>query len=297
MTDASLNTARICDTTFAWLDSSKYVFLGDGRLDPDLFGLASQSWVFLDEALDGLRLSEQAEEWASRMLMIYYASRIHGASAAATMAIAHRLGREAIILSRCQYEYFVKMLYYDHYHDEAASVMQLLRSYAYRFAESVGLNVRHDLSENAVQKLEELSKAAYRGNFRAIVDSLKADPLFAESAQGGNPFAIGFLKNAESVFTTHWTYGSSVLHAGAEDMANVLIRRPDNHWDINVDSRMKGPNKTVLDVTQRCFSTIGLLRWRFDLGFDERHIQWAEFFGTVADSHIDEPTDIKSMHD
>jgi hypothetical protein len=297
MTDSSLDSAQTCDTTFEWRDSSKYVFLGDGRLDPDLFDLASQSWAFLDETLDGLRLNEQADDWASRMLMIYYATRIHGASAAATMAIAHRLGREAIILSRCQYEYFVKMLYYDHYHDEAARVMQLLHSYAFRFAESVGLNVRGNLSEGAVQKLEELSKAAYRGNFRAIVDSLKADALFADSAQDENPFAIGFLKNAESMFKTHWTYGSSVLHAGAEDMANVLISRPDNRWDINVDSRMKAPNKTVLDVTQRCFSAIGLLRWRFGLGFDDRHIQWAKCFGAVADNHVAEPTDIKSMHD
>jgi hypothetical protein len=229
--------------------------------------------------------------------MIYYATRIYGASAAATMAIAHRLGREAIILSRCPYEYFVKMLYYDHYHHEAAKVMSLLRSYAYRFAESLGLDARRDLSEDAVQKLEELSKAAYRGNLRLIVDSLKADPLFAKSAEDGNPFAIGFLRNADSMFKTHWTYGSSVLHAGAEDMANVLIRRPDNHWDINVDSRMKAPNKTVLDVTQRCFSTTGLLRWRFELGFDDRHIQWATRVGAVADRHLDEPTDTRSMHD
>lgn len=204
-----------CETAFVWQGDQHFVFYGDNRLDPKLFGLATQSWGFLDDVLNGLRLDEQSEEWASRMLMIYYATRIHGASAAATMAVAHRLGREAIILSRCQYEYFIKMLYYDHYHDHAANVMKLLSSYAFRFAESLGFDVRSDLSEDIILKLEELSKAAYRGNFRLIVDSLKAARRFGDSAQDGNPFAIGLLKNAESMFRTHWTYGSSVLHAGA----------------------------------------------------------------------------------
>lgn len=80
-------------------------------------------------------------------------------------------------------------------------------------------------------------------------------------------------------------------------MSNILIRRPDNHWDITVDSRMKAPNKTVMDITQRCFSAIGLLRWRFDLDFEERHIQWATRFGAVADRHVDEPADTRSIHD
>jgi|HubBroStandDraft_4_1064222.scaffolds.fasta_scaffold00014_68 hypothetical protein len=296
MTDAT-SRSKDCEASFTWHGNSTFVFEADARLDPELFHLATQAWKFLDDVLNGLRLDEQAEDWAAKMLTIYYAARIHGASAAATMALAHRSGREAIILSRCQYEYFVKMLYYDHYHDEAAEVMRLLPSYTYRFAESVGLNVRFGLTDDVIDELEELSKAAYRGNFRGIVDSLRADPLFAQSAEDGNPFAVGFLQNATSMFATHWTYGSSVLHAAVQDMPYVLLPRPDHHWDVNVDSRMKAPNKTVLDLNQRCFSATGLLRWRFQLGFEAPHIEWATRTAAVAKRHAGESMDIKSMHD
>ena len=290
-------TSGESEISFSWANRSKYVFDGEGRLDPELFELAANAWSFLDESLNGLRLNQADACWASRVLAIYYAARIHGASAAATMAIGQRLGREAIILSRCQYEYFVKMLYYDHYSEAASDVIRLLRSYGYRFAEALGFEVQGDLPQEAIAKLEELSKRAYRSDFAAIVRALRSNESFSASARSGNPFAVGLLNNVDSMFKVLWTYGSSVLHAGVEDIVNVMIPRADGHWDVNVDSRMKAPNKTVCDVTQRCFSATGLLRWRFELGFEPRHVRWAQRFGEVAARHTNEPADIKSMHD
>lgn len=186
MNNSSLDDQN-SETIFKWPNGPTYTFSGDDRLDPDLFALAAKSWEFLNDALTDIRLDRRSTEWSSRVLAVYYASRMYGASAGATMMIAHGLGREAIILSRCQYEYFIKLLYYDHNHEEATNILELLDSYSLRFAESVNLDVRQGLSEEAVAKLERLSKAAYRGNLVAIVNRLENDPRLKESAEEGNP--------------------------------------------------------------------------------------------------------------
>jgi hypothetical protein len=126
---------------------------------------------------------------------------------------------------------------------------------------------------------------------------LKKDSDFLKSAKDGNPFAKWFFKNVEASFRTHWTYGSSIVHASPVDIPNVIVPRPDNHFTVNVDSRMKAPNKTIADLTQRCFSAMGLIRWRFALPFTDEHTLWSTEFQRVADRRKDEPTDIRSTHD
>lgn len=103
--------------------------------------------------------------------------------------------------------------------------------------------------------------------------------------------------NAGSMLRTHWKYGSSIVHAGVENLPHVLVPDSNGNFTVTIDSRMKAPNKTVLDLAQRCFSAAGLLRWRLNRGFTPEHIQWAEQMSIIAHRHADEPTDIKSVHD
>lgn len=283
-------------TAFVW-STQGFKFEIDERIDPDLFGAAAQTWSFLDETFNGLRFTwGTGEEWASRMLLLYFAARLHGASVAVPMLLAQRLGREAIMAARSQYEYFIKMLYYDHRHDEARNIFQLLEAHDYKFLKKVGVDITARWSEHDIERLNAASKRAGDFDFTGAVNSLRADETFLKLAGGDNPFATWFFKNLDAAFNTHWRYGSTIVHASPVDLNNVIV--PINgHFMITVDSRMKAPNKTIADAAQRCFSAMGMLRWRFGLDFTDAHIHWAEAFGSIADRHKDEPTDRRSMHD
>lgn len=284
-------------TSFVW-NGRSFVFDIDERIDPDLFFAATEAWGFLDESLDGLRLNRDESAFASRVLLIYFATRIHGATAGASMVLAHRFGREAIILNRCQYEYFIKMLYYDHFGEKAAKVIELLEAHDFKFARKVGVELATRWSEEDIQRLNVLVKQAEDANFtNTIIKNLKTDPEFLRSSTGENPFAAWFIENCESSFRTHWNYGSTIVHAEPVDLVRVVVPRADGHFDVTVDSRMKGPNKTISDLAQRAFSAMGMIRWRFDLPFEEKHIAWAQRFQETADRHKDEPVDTSSMHD
>jgi hypothetical protein len=275
------------------------VFEADDRIDPNLFALAFEATGFLDETLAGLALNENDVAFASRFLLIYYGARIYGATTAGVMLLAQRQGREATIMARCQYDYFIQMLYYDTYRDEANNVLSLLsqNAYHFRFSKRAGLDITDTWNEEEAARLEVLARRAKEPDFTVQVkERLLKDPEFAKAAEDGNPFAAWFFKNVEASFRTHWTYGGSIVHAAPVDIPNVIIRH-ENGYTVTVDSRMKAPNKTIADLTQRCFSAMGLIRWRCSVEMEEKHIAWAARFQEVADRHVDEPTDTRSMHD
>lgn len=80
---------------------------------------------------------------------------MHGVSAAVPMLVAQRLGREAIMAARSQYEYFMKMLNYDHRHDEAAETFRLLEAHDYKFLKKVGVDVTARWSEQDLEKVKK----------------------------------------------------------------------------------------------------------------------------------------------
>lgn len=128
------------------------------------------------------------------------------------------------------------------------------------------------------------------------MDALHADEDLVKLAGGDNLFAVWFFKNLDASYRMHWTYGSTIVHASPVDLSNLVVPTDDGNFIVNVDSRMKAPNKTIADAAQRCFSAMGLLRWRFGLDFSEAHIRWARDFGAVADEYKDEPADTRGMH-
>lgn len=282
-------------TAFVW-STRGFTFEIDERVDPDLFAAAAQTWSFLDETLNGLRFEwNSGNEWASRMLLLYFAARIHGVSVAVPMLLAQRLGREAIMAARSQYEYFIKMLYFDHRHEEAGKIFRELEAHDYVFLKKAGVDVSNHWSDEGIAKLESVGVKDL--NFTGAVNALRADEGFLKLAGGDNPFAVWFFKNLEPAFNVHWRYGSTIVHASPVDLNNVILPVDDVHFMINVDSRMKAPNKMIADAAQRCFSAMGMIRWRFGLDFTDAHIRWSQAFGAITDRHKDEPADRRSMHD
>ena len=216
------------------------------------------------------------------------------------MLLAQRLGREAIILMRCQYDYWLKMLYYDTYPSVASEVVKLVDegAYEYEFRKKARLDLTF-LSQSDIKRLDKLSKRAKEPNFTdGIVNGLRKDISFRKAADADeNAFAKWFYANIDATFAGHWKYGSSIVHASPQDLPKVLVQLPDDCIMINVDSRMKAPNKTIADSAQRCFSAMSLLRWRFSLEFSDEHLKWPERLSAAMAPHVNEKTDAYSMHD
>lgn len=275
------------------------LFEADDRVDPDLFQLSTTAWGFLDETLDGLRMDRRLPEYASRALLVYFGARIFGATSAGVMLLTQRFGREATIMARCQYDYFLKMLYYDTYHSKANEVLKLLDEgvYDYLLHKKAGLDLSA-VDPSEIARVSALAEQAKEPNFtNDVKDGLLRDSDFLKSANDGNPFAKWFFHNVEASFRTHWSYGSSIVHASPVDIPNVIVPRPGNQFTVVVDSRMKGPNKTIADLTQRCFLATGLIRWRFGLKIPDEYTTWTNEFENVCKRHEDEPVNRRSMHD
>lgn len=295
--DQSRNVSLEPETAFVW-PTTKFAFQIDERIDPDLFASCTKAWMLLDATLDGLRLDRGDPAFPSRVLLIYFAARLYGATVASAMLLAHRLGREAIMVGRSQYEYFIKMLYFDHFHGEAKKITDLLEAHDFKFAQKVRRDVTKHWPPDEIERLQALTKQAKELRFKDdIVNSLSSDDQFVKLSGGDNPFAAWFFKNLDSAFNVHWNYGSTIVHASPVDLVNVIVPHDDGHFYVNVDSRMKGPNCRLIDTAQRCFSAMGLLRWRFGLEFTGEHIEWAKTFSLLADRYKDEPMDLRSMHE
>lgn len=280
---------------FAW-PSKTFDFPIDERLDPVLFELGFSALGFLDQSLDGLRLSHDDPAYASRILLIYLASRIYGATAAALMLLAHELGREAIMAGRTQYECYIKMLYYDHFHDKATATLENIDAYNFKFGKRLGVDPSSVYSQEELDALEELARRTDLNFRNQVVDVLSQDENLRESADSGNPFARWFLNNANSSYGFYYVYGSTLVHATPVDLQNVIVGSPDS-YAITVDSRMHAANVTAIDLIQRCFSATGFVRWRFGLEFSEAHTTWAQHFENAAQPHQGEHFAFGSMHD
>ncbi len=197
-------------------------------------------------------------------------------------------------MARAQYEYFLKMIYFDHYPERARDVMKSLDVHDFCFWRQVGSDLTSRWSAEQIKAFEDATVG--ETDFAAIMESLKRDRRFFK-AQESNPFALWFFKNFQSSYRVHWVYGSTVVHASPVDINNVVTSDDDKNLIINVDSRMKAPNLTVADLAQRCFSAAGLIRMRFDREMGEDAVDWARRFQETVAEYEDEPVDVRSMHD
>ena len=198
---------------------------------------------------------------------------------------------------RTQYECFVKMIYYDHFHAAADDLLENLKVFNFKFGKRLGVDPTTVFDPEELAALEALAKKADINFKNHIFDVLERDPEFAKAADEGNPFARWFLNNSKASYGYHYVYGSSLVHATPVDLQRVVVSQEPGAYMINVDSRLKAVNVVAVDIIQRCFSAAGVIRWRFGLGFSDQHIAWSGRFGNVAKRHEGETFDLGSMHD
>ena len=228
--------------------------------------------------------------YASDLTTLYFGIRIHGVTTAGVLLVAHGLGREAIHMERSQYEFFLKMLYYEHNRSKAIDFVDSIPKSAKRFADKAQISLV--LSEDDLKEIEELPGDL---DFVSMRRALLNDTKFTRQGSN-NPIISGFLRNALASFRDHWLYASNVLHASNLDMQNVIVAKDDGFM-INVDSRNKHPNRAIADFGQRAFASAVFVAAHFGIEVGDRAIELAQRLGDAASPHLEEPGSTRSMHD
>lgn len=279
-------------TAFLW-GGNELWFDGDERVDLELVTHTAKAWADLEESLSALTF-DQDEAWASRILVIYYATRLHGATAGATMLLAHRQGREAMMLARSQFESFIRMLYYTTFSARASDLVSKLNLKRYLFEKRARIDVESRWSPELRRMFDEAKDG--RITLGEMITQLEVDGDFRNS-RSTNPFAEWFFKNAWDAYRVLWMYASEVMHASIIDLPNVIVGETRGEFALTVDSRMKAPNKQLLDLAQRCYSAAGLIRRVFSIETTPDHVIWGRTFEILWQRHAAEVTGLGSMHD
>jgi hypothetical protein len=265
----------------------------DERVSIPLLNAALQCGLYLDHVLAAVRgvRHKNDEIYASDLTTLYFAARIHGVTAAGSLLAAHGLGREAVHMERSQYEFFLKMLYYDHKRQKAIDFVDSIPKSAMAFADRG--KFAWSYSEEELKEIGALPDA--EPDFVSMRDHLLRDSRFTRQFSS-NPIIKGFLANARASFRNHWLYASSVLHASNLDMTNVIVDK-DGDLIINVDSRNKHPNRSIADFGQRAFVTAIYVSVHFGSEIGNDVTALAERLQDAVHPHLDEPGSVRSIHD
>lgn len=266
----------------------------DERVSFALLDASLKCVAYLDAVLadvHGVRHASD-EVYASDLTTLYFATRIHGVTAAGVLLVAHGLGREAVHMERSQYEFFLKMIFYEHKRQKAVAFVDSIPKSAKDFADRAKISL--ELLEADQKEIEALPDADQ--DFVSMRNGLLRDSRFTRQFST-NPIVRGFLCNAMANFRDHWLYASGVLHASNLDMPNVIVSQEDDAFAINVDSRNKHPNRAIADFGQRAFVTAIFVATHFGIEIGERATELATLLNTTAVPHLGEPGSVRSIHD
>jgi hypothetical protein len=276
------------------LSGEKVTFTADERVDSDLFVTAFNCVNLLDRVIESVPGARQDNDrtWAADLVTLYFSARLHGASAAGLFLVAHGLGREAVHMERAQYEYFVKLVYYNHREDESLAFVSSIPKQALDFAKKA--QFKWAATEEGLAEAERL--VDHDLDFVSLRTKLLKDSRFTRQAND-NQLIRGFLTNAFASFRNHWLWASAVQHASSLDMQNVVVQNEDGSLTINVDERLKHPNLSIVDFAQRCFVAAVWVSTRFKLAVGDDSTQLAERLQAGAKRHAEEEQSVRGMHD
>jgi hypothetical protein len=265
----------------------------DERVSIALLEAALKCGEYLDRALATVRgvRHDSVEIYASDLTTLYFGARVYGAAVAGCVLVAHGLGREAVHMERSQYEFFLKMFYYEHNSSKAVDFIDGIPKSAKAFAERG--RFAWSYTEEELREIESLPNSM--SDFASMRSALLRDSRFTQQISS-NPIVKGFLENELANFRNHWLYGSSVLHASNLDMRNVIAEK-GNAFMINVDSRNKHPNRSIADFGQRAFVTAIFVSIHFGLDVGHEAVTLAERLQKTVEAHLSEPGSVKSVHD
>jgi hypothetical protein len=225
----------------------------DQRLDRELVNLNQSLYRRLQSALsDGYKLqfSDDGFPNAVQYYLLYVAALIYGAADAALTLTLHNLGREARVLERQIFEYWLRAAYFADHPEEARVALHSTPFQEKKLLDEFGYTKESDRYREVLESCDIVegkmpaAKQYREPSVRQIIDPKN------------NPDLARF-------YALHYRASSQMAHASFNGVGGV--------WGPNglsFDSRQDDPNFTIVSVTKYLLVFIELAHRELRLGLD-----------------------------
>jgi len=247
----------------------------DDRLDKELVDLNQAAYRLLQEALAGsykLQLTPDGMPDAVQYYLLYVAALIYGASDAALTLALHNLGREARILERQIFEYWLRAQYYADRPDEARVAL-------------------HSTMFQEKALLDELQYSKDSERYRDVARICsEIEATVPEAARYREPSVYSIIdpkNNSElaQFYALHYRASSQMAHASFNGVGGV--------WGLeglSFDSRQKNPNFSIVQTTSYLIAFMTLINEKLELGMATKLESIKRSFSGVQERIIDDMT-------
>lgn len=222
----------------------------DERLDRELVKLNQASYRLMQRSLSEsykLELASDGMPDAVQYYLLYVAALIYGACDAALTLALHNLGREARIIERQVFEYWLRATYFAERPEEARIAL-----HSTPFQEKALLD--------QLQYTKDSER--YRDVSRICSEIEEAVPEAARYREPSVQSIIDPKNNAELArfYALHYRASSQMAHASFNGAGGV--------WGLeglSFDSRLKSPNYSIVQITSYLLSFMTLLNEKLQL--------------------------------
>jgi hypothetical protein len=216
----------------------------DQRVDKELVKLNQSLYRSLQSSLGptyNLAYAPDGMPDAVQYYLIYVAVLIYGAADAALTLVLHNLGREARVLERQIFEYWLRAAYFSDHPEEARVALHSTPFQELALLDELGYSKDSERYRDVVRVCDE------------IADEL---PQVAKYREPSVRSIIDPRNNAELArfYALHYRASSQMAHASFNGVGGV--------WDLNglsFDSRQANPNYTLVQVTSYILAFMMLL--------------------------------------
>jgi len=238
----------------------------DARLDKELVQLNQSLYRRLQQALEGgykVRLTSEGLPDAVQFYLLYVAALIYGAADAVLTLSLHNLGREARILERQVFEYWLRASYYAEHPEEARVAF-------------------HSTPFQEKALLDELRYSKDSDRYREVLDTCNEIALkVPEAARYREPSVRSIIdpKNNEELsqfYALHYRASSQMAHASFNGVVGV--------WGmegLSFDSRQGNPNYSIETTTSYLLVFMILINDKLELNLSAELESFKETFAQI----------------
>jgi hypothetical protein len=226
----------------------------DTRLDRDLIGLSQVIYRELAASLGPnyrVPMDENNIPKAVPFYLLYLSALVYGAADAAVTLTLHNLGREARIIERQLFEYWVRSSFYSENPELAQLAMYSTASEERKILD--GLNYPRD-SDRYRRVMSEA----------ALLDDLKPDAVKFREPSLQSMLSANDSAKLKQLYTLHYRIASQIAHGAFAGIGMVI-----GDEGVTFDSRIPEPNNSIQMVILYVLGFFQILNRELELGVSE----------------------------
>jgi|ERR1700680_1315857 len=216
----------------------------DQRVDKELANFNQETYRFLQSIFASgykVRYEKDGMPNAVDYFLLYNSALLYGAADAVLTLVLHNLGREARILERQAFEYWVRATHYASNPDAARLALYSTPFQEKRILDDLG----YDKNQKRYRRLARICQEVQQKVPDA--ENYREPPLRAIINPKGDPDLNRF-------YALHYRVSSQMAHATSAGVGGVW-----NTDGLSFDSRQKNPNYTLVNVTIYLLAFLTLL--------------------------------------